>query len=81
MNSPGKYSFEQSPERIYSTGDFADILGTRKAITVFRWVQSGKVKADFVWMMKNNRGVSTERYYFLESTLKKMLIEMGWNGK
>jgi predicted site-specific integrase-resolvase len=76
MNTPGKFSFAPSPERIYSTGEMAEEAGVT-AITVFRWIEKGKIKADFCWFMKNNRGKKTERYFFVESTFRQMLREMG----
>jgi hypothetical protein len=80
MNIPGKYSFGHSPERIYSTGEFAALYGVEPR-TVFRWVEAGKIKADFVWPARDSRqkGEVSDRYYFTKKTMDEMVKEIEEN--
>jgi hypothetical protein len=80
MNTPGKYSFGHSPERIYSTGEFAELYGVG-ARTVFRWIRDGKIKADFIWPAKDSRqsGEVSDRYYFTKKTMDEMVKEIEEN--
>ncbi len=54
-------------EKFYMLKDAADMVGVRPAV-LLGWVKSGKVTPDGDW-----RGLGTEDYLFMESSLPKLL--------